>query len=142
MALFIGLPLTFQWLFQGAPRGATARIVVSTYVDGSQISAEQKQVVTQLASEYTGAIEFHTIDIDQHPEVKTGDNPVTSTPTTRFTIRWCRKDGSELRSEYIGINGPAPKREMVREIGYMSQFGERFWPSAVIHRRPRIIIGN
>jgi len=131
---FIGLPLLCQYLFMGAPHGTSARLAVTLFVDGSELSFDQKQVVDQLASEYSGAIAFQTIDIRQHPDVTTGNTPVTSTPETRIAMQWYRKDGTKVRDEWQGMTGPATKREIVEIIGYMSHSSQRFWPSAVIHR--------
>lgn len=133
--VFIGVPLLTKQM-DAPPTGATSKVTVEFFTDGSQETMSQKAVIDQLAAEYSGAIEFRTIDIVKdpaaaHPQASTGE--VKNVPTVIVTKQWFDAKGKQI-SMHSSWSRKVPKRELVPMIERAAKSNRDGWPDTPIQR--------
>ena len=119
----------------GVPDGAYTKVTVELYTDGSDDTLSQKAVFDQLASQYSGDIEFQTIDIRTDPkaEEKYGFGKLDTFPRIIVSTRLYDKAGEQVSYSRSGRGGKVPRRELVPMIERASDVHDG-WPQVSITR--------
>ena len=95
------------------PEDATnGKIVVEFFTDGSVMANKQKAIVDQLASEYSGDIEFKTIEIANNPYAGKDDWRDVDKPVVIVSVNWYDDSGKRV-SGHSSKRYLIPKRELV-----------------------------
>lgn len=126
----------------GPPSGVTSKIVVELITDSSDLSKRQQKVVNQLASEYSGAIEFKLLKFSDGPDVlekssdgfwKAGVHELH--PATIWIRRiYLDRNGKPIPGKFSGSGmGTFTKAWLVRSIEHLSG-GQDYWPATAITR--------
>jgi len=142
IVLFCALP----WIpkvFFGPPSGVTSKVVVELVRDDSELSKRQQKVVEQLASEYSGAIEFKVLNFSDGPDVlekssggfwKAGVHKLN--PATIWIRRvYLDRDGKPIEGKGSGTGmGSFTKAGLVRSIEWAAREDHNNWPATAIKR--------
>lgn len=132
--VFIGLPLLTKQM-HAPPAGASSKVTVEFFTDGSPETLSQKAVIDQLASEYSGAIEFRTVNIVQDPNARTvgSDREIKNAPLVIVTKQWLDANGKQL-SMHSSSGRKIPKRNLVPMIERAAESNQDGWPDTPIQR--------
>ena len=96
--------------YKQSSKAVRGEIIVKTYVDGSDLSKLQEEIIRDLSSQYSGSITFSTVDVQKDPSAA-GD--VKNFPTVEIGAFYYAADGKVVSSQR-GWFGPVPKREFPR----------------------------
>jgi C-terminal processing protease CtpA/Prc len=141
IVMFCALPWIPKLMF-GPPSGVTSKVVVELVRDDSELSAKQQKVVEQLASEYSGAIEFRILNFSDGPDVleKSSDGFwKAGIHQLRPSTIWIRRiyydsDGKPIEGKGSGTGmGTFTKAWLVRSIESLANESNN-WPATVIKR--------
>lgn len=129
-------------VMNSAPAGVQGKVVVELVVDDSELSKRQRKVVEQLASEYSGAIEFKILNFSDGPDVlekSSGGFWRAGTYQLHPSTIWIRRfyldrDGKPISGKYSGNGmGNFTKASLVKSIEYLSR-AQDYWPATSITR--------
>ncbi len=141
IVMFCALPWIPKLMF-GPPSGVTSKVVVELVRDDSELSAKQQKVVEQLASEYSGAIEFKILNFSDGPDVleKSSDGFwKAGVHQLRPSTIWIRRiyydsDGKPIEGKGSGTGmGTFTKAWLVRSIESLAR-DQNNWPATAIKR--------
>lgn len=142
VAILLGSFFVLPRFILGPPAGVQSKVVVELVVDSSELSKKQRKVVEQLASEYSGAIEFKILNFSDGPDVleKSSDGFWKASvhqlhPSTIWIRRvYLDRDGKPISGKYSGTGmGTFTKAWLVRSIEHHSG-AQDYWPAASITR--------
>ncbi|MGD9683045.1 MAG: PDZ domain-containing protein [Candidatus Obscuribacterales bacterium] len=134
VAGILTLPMILDRAINGPPAGAHGKVIVTLYTDSKdtgETSILQQKAVDELASEYTGAIEFVTVDVGKNP-----DPDVTYVPAVRVSKVWYDGSGKEISKSWQQ-SGKIPKRHLVQMIDNTASSNRQGWPDIDIKRTKR-----
>lgn len=132
---FFAMMFLLPSLTNGPPSGAYSKVTVEFFTDGSEGLKNQQAVINQLASEYSGSIEFKTIDVVKNPHLNQGDDAVENVPSVRVRKRWFDNSGKVISSSSLTWGGKVPKRDLVPAIERAAESNQDYWPDTEIKRK-------
>lgn len=119
----------------GAPEGTTARMIVSAYVDGNDMSNRQVQAIEKLKTQYQGDITFEVVDVKKDPDaLKKLNWDVSQFPVIYVRHVFYDKTGAEVSFNGSGRGRAQTAREIAKMIQWQLDNPRKHWPQVKVER--------